>query len=107
MDEAHGVDRMKNWKLAIAYCKFWIQRTYSYISCFSGLATAYLVWGRLSDKGKIPPKLEKYFPLFCLGIIILLVIVGYIEDKLGLAEAEYKIATKRMGLKEAKKDEGN
>ena len=91
---------MKGWQNKIAKCKFWAARTYTYISLWNGIMMGYLVLGRMYDKGVITFNPDKYFLVIILGTFVITVLIGWLEDKVGLASAEYRLSAQRMGLRQ-------
>ena len=87
------------WQRRIIKIKFWLQRTYSYIGIINGIALIYLVLGRLVDKNILPKTAEKLFIPLCGIILVLFVIIGWLEDKLGLAGEEHRLTAEKMGLR--------
>jgi len=78
----------------IIYFKIWISRTMSWVNMLNSGMILFLVLSKLQDYGFLLPIKFWFFPIYIL-VIILMIIFGYFEDKLGFFREESRIATKR------------
>ncbi len=84
----------QGFKKRIIKVKFWIQRVMSYVSVLNFFLLAYLVLDRLGVKLSFWKT-----TLFILVVIGISILLGYLEDRLGLAREEFELNAERMGLK--------
>jgi len=71
----------------MVYSKLWIQRTMSWIAVVNSGMILFLVLSKLQDYG-VKIYITAWFIPIYLGIIILMVFFGYLEDKAGLFREE-------------------
>lgn len=74
--------------------KVWIQRSMSYIAIVNSGMILFLLLSRLQDYGIQIHIAKWFFPIFVATIIIML-IIGYMDDKLGFHKEEHKVAQRR------------
>jgi cell division protein FtsW (lipid II flippase) len=80
-----------NWQMRAILLKFWLQRTMGYAAVANFCMLLYLVLDKF--------KLTRFWIPLLLVCIIAAIVFGYLEDKIGLARAEYELTAERMGLK--------
>ena len=78
----------------LIYSKLWIQRTMSWVAIINSGMILFLVLAKLQDYGVKIHITAWFIPLY-LGIIILMIFFGYLEDKAGFYREEAKAAAKR------------
>ncbi|HII71141.1 TPA: hypothetical protein HA265_00100 [Candidatus Woesearchaeota archaeon] len=78
----------------LVYSKVWAQRTMSWIAILNSGMILFLVLSKLQDYG-LKISITKWFiPIFIVAII-LMIFLGYIEDKAGFHREEHREITKR------------
>lgn len=78
----------------MVYSKLWIQRTMSWIAVVNSGMILFLVLSTLQDYG-IKIHITAWFIPIYFGIIILMMVFGYIEDKAGLFREESRATADR------------
>jgi|TARA_B100001971_G_C18030718_1_gene452401 hypothetical protein len=78
----------------LIYSKMWIQRTMSWIAVVNSGMILFLVLSRLQDYG-IKIHITAWFIPIYLGVILLMMLFGYIEDRAGLFREESRVAAAR------------
>lgn len=78
----------------MVYSKLWIQRTMSWIAVVNSGMILFLVLSRLQDYG-VEIHITAWFIPIYLGIIFLMMVFGYIEDRAGLYREESRAAADR------------
>ncbi len=78
----------------MVYSKLWIQRTMSWIAVVNSGMILFLVLSRLQDYG-VEIHITAWFIPIYLGIIFLMMLFGYIEDRVGLYREESRAAASR------------
>jgi len=84
----------KNILSKIGHAKAFIQRPLSYMSIVNGIMLLFLTFGGLRDIGLNIDMKIWFVPIMFIGII-LLIFLGWLEDKLGMYEAETAVAYSR------------
>ena len=85
------------WQKKVVRIKFWYQRTMSYISIFNSFSILFILLDSLN--------LRRYFWIALVIFVFGIVIVGYFEDKLGVAKAELEFTARKAGVKMEEKDD--
>ena len=78
----------------MVYSKLWIQRTMSWIAIVNSGMILFLVLAKLQDFGYAVHITAWFIPIYFL-ILILMVFLGYVEDKVGLHREESRAAASR------------
>jgi len=78
----------------LIYFKIWISRTMSWVNMINSGMILFLVLSKLQDYGIKIPISVWFFPIYVL-VIVLMILFGYFEDKLGFFREESRITTKR------------
>lgn len=76
------------------YSKIWIQRTMSWISIINSAMILFLVLAKLQDYG-IKIHITAWFIPIYIGVILLMILFGYLEDKAGFYREESRASAKR------------
>jgi hypothetical protein len=85
---------IKKIRSKLIHSKIFIQRSLGYISIFNSGMILFLVLSQL-EKYKIDIELETWFiPIFILTIL-LMILFGYFEDKMGFFEEENEAVNRR------------
>lgn len=79
------------WQAKVIKIKFWVQRTMGYAAIANFGLLLYLVLDRKGMGGWTVP-----IAILC---VIVGVVFGWLEDRVGLARAEYELNAERMGIK--------
>ena len=88
-----------DWQTQFIYFKFWFQRSLSYMGIFQFMMIAYLFFIKVIPPRLANSKTKRYcLVLLVLVIFALAVLAGYLEDRLGLAGAEFELNARKMGL---------
>lgn len=74
--------------------KVWIQRSMSYIAIANSAMILFLLLSRLEDYGIELDIARWFFPILIIGIL-LMVLIGYIDDRLGFYREEHKAVSGR------------
>jgi len=74
--------------------KVWIQRSMSYIAIVNSGMILFLLLAKLQDYGFSIHITKWFFPIFLVSIVAMLV-VGYLDDKLGFHKEEHLVSQKR------------
>ena len=78
----------------LIYSKMWISRTMSWISMINSGMILFLVLSKLRDYGIKIYITKWFFPIYFL-VIILMILFGYLEDRLGFYREESLAHSKR------------
>ena len=78
----------------LIYSKLWIQRTMSWIAIINSGMILFLVLAKLQDYG-VKIYISAWFIPIYIGIIFLMILFGYLEDRAGFYREEAKAAAKR------------
>jgi hypothetical protein len=78
----------------LIYSKLWVQRTMSWIAIANSGMILFLVLSTLQDYG-IKIHITAWFIPIYLGIILLMIFFGYIEDKAGMFREETRASASR------------
>ena len=74
--------------------KVWVQRSMSYIAIANSAMILFLLLSRLEDYGIEVNIAKWFFPILIIGIL-LMVLIGYIDDKLGFYREEHREVSRR------------
>jgi hypothetical protein len=81
------------WKDKIILGKFWLQRSYGYLAIINSPLLIYLTL-----KSKLPNlSIWVLIPVVFI-LLVVLIVAGYIEYKIGLAKREMELNARLMGL---------
>lgn len=78
----------------LVYSKLWIQRTMSWIAVVNSGMILFLVLSRLQDYG-IKIFITAWFIPIYIGVIFLMMLFGYLEDRAGLFREESRVSAER------------
>ena len=78
----------------LIYSKLWVQRTMSWVAIAKSGMILFLVLSRLQDYG-IKIYITAWFIPIYFGVIVLMIFLGYIEDKAGLYREESRASASR------------
>mgnify|MGYP001272456009 CR=1 FL=1 len=76
----------------LVYSKVWAQRTMSWVAILNSGMILFLVLSKLQEYGFLIHITKWYIPIF-IGIIFLMVLFGYIEDRAGFHREEKRAQT--------------
>jgi hypothetical protein len=74
--------------------KFWIQRTMSWLAIVNSAMILFLVLSKLQDYG-LKIYITRWFIPIYIATLVLMILFGYIEDKLGVFKKESEILQKK------------
>lgn len=78
----------------LIYSKLWIQRTMSWVAIINSGMILFLVLSKLQDYG-IRIYITAWFIPIYLGVVFLMILFGYLEDKAGFHREELKAQSMR------------
>ena len=76
------------------YSKIWVQRTMSWIAIANSGMILFLVLSRLQDYG-IQIYITAWFIPIYFGVILIMIFLGYLEDKAGMFREESRASASR------------
>lgn len=78
----------------LVYGKIWVQRTMSWIAIVNSGMILFLVLSKLQDYG-YPVHITFLFIPVYVGVILLMMFFGYLEDKAGLYREEVRVISNK------------
>jgi len=78
----------------MVYGKLWVQRTMSWIAIVNSGMILFLVLSKLQDYG-VQIYITAWFIPIYLGVVLLMIFLGYLEDRAGLFREESRAAGSR------------
>ena len=78
----------------LIYSKLWVQRTMSWIAIANSGMILFLVLSRLQEYG-IKIYITAWFIPIYFGVILLMIFLGYLEDKAGMYREESRASASR------------
>jgi len=78
----------------MVYSKLWVQRTMSWVAIANSGMILFLVLSKLQDYG-IKIFITIWFIPIYFGVVLIMIFLGYLEDKVGLFREEVRIASSR------------
>jgi len=78
----------------MVYGKLWVQRTMSWVAIANSGMILFLVLSKLQDYGFQVHITAWFIPIY-FGIILIMIFLGYLEDKVGLFREEHRASSAR------------
>ena len=78
----------------LVYSKLWVQRTMSWVAIANSGMILFLVLSKLQDYGMQIYITAWFIPIY-LGVILIMIFLGYLEDKVGMYREESRASASR------------